>query len=353
MGESYQTVLVVGELGQVKDVLAAADVDGLVMPAGAGRTAVIPKEGHSGYVDPANLAKLVSARAGFRALSNEVSDSDVLLMYAFHDGRLTHEYVSDQAMLVDWFIDDDGTTRFRLGDIEYPADASYPQGPRGADAAMFTPFGVAPLDLSRLGAALRGENEGGGRLSPEAQHVAILSALNLDPRSLTAAFRWTRVDDLPGAVRIKDLGEADASLDRRLTIVIVTGLPLDADPTDVCQVIADTIKQTSFRMHANVGYLPVIPEAARAEQITLIANEHLAPSPRRATFFVELLVTPPLGFDFDDQSFAAAATRVWRTALPSRYGLGDGQGPFIGIMAPGPFAVGFAGAEGIRSTRRT
>jgi hypothetical protein len=166
------------------------------MSAGAGRTAVAPREGHNGYVDPANLAKLVSARAGHPALSNEVVDSDVVLMHTFHDGRLTHEYVSDQAMLVDWFSDADGTTKFRIGGVEYPADAAYPQGPRGADAAMLAPFGVAPVDLDRLGSALRGEVDGDGRSPAEDQHDAILSAIDtmslpVDPLAIGPDARTT------------------------------------------------------------------------------------------------------------------------------------------------------------------
>ena len=115
-------------------------------------------------------------------------------------------------MLVDWFIDDDGTTKFRIGDVEYPADAPYPRG-RGADAAMLAPFGVDPVDLDRLSGALLGEIEVGGatRLRAEVQHDAILGAMNLDPRGLTTAFRWARLDDLPGAVRVKDVNQSDES----------------------------------------------------------------------------------------------------------------------------------------------
>jgi hypothetical protein len=76
---------------------------------------------------------------------------------------------------------------------------------------MFTPFGVAPVDLDRLGAAVRGEVDGDGRSRAEDQHDAILSAMNLEPRGLTTAFRWSRFQDLPGAVRIKDPGQAEES----------------------------------------------------------------------------------------------------------------------------------------------
>jgi hypothetical protein len=129
-------------------------------------------------------------------------------MSAYHDGRLAHEYVSDQAMLVDWFIDDDGATKFRIGEVEYPADAPTPTGPSGAEPAALAPFGVAEVDLGRLGACLRGEFAGQERVSAEQQHRMILEALNLDPRGLTIAFRHAgRAGvDLPGAQRVSDTG---------------------------------------------------------------------------------------------------------------------------------------------------
>jgi hypothetical protein len=350
MGTSYQTLLVVGGVAVVRDTLAAAGVDGLVVSAGPDRTAVIPQGDHRGYIDPAALARLVSGRTGRPALSNEVSDSDVVLMHAFRDGRLTHEYVSDESMLVDWFIDADGTTKFRIGDVEYPAEAPYPRGPRGADAAMLAPFGVAPVDLDRLGAALRGEFDGNERFA-EIQHNAILRAMNLDPRGLTAAFRSTRIDDLPGAVSISEPVQHDVE-EREVGLVIVTGLPIETDPREVCQVIADAVKSASFRMRADVGYLGVIPAAANAERILSMSDERLAAAPRRATFFVALHVKPPTGGQhFEDQSFATAATGVWATALRSRYGLDGSQGPWVGMLAPEPFTVGFRAAEGFRSTQ--
>src|SRR4030081_2768510 len=160
-------------------------------------------------------------------------------MYAFRDGRVTHEYVSDQAMLVDWFIDDDDTTKFRLDGLEYPGDAPYPRGPRGADAAMLARFGVGQVDLDRLGAALRGEFDGGASLYAEFQHRLILKAMNLDPQGLTTAFRWARLEELPGPVRVPEVRQRpDESHGQTITVVIETGLPLDADPLEAGQVIA-------------------------------------------------------------------------------------------------------------------
>jgi hypothetical protein len=59
--------------------------------------------------------------------------------------------------LVDWFIDDDGESRFRVGDVEYPASAPTPSGRSGADPDALAPFAVHPIDLNRFGAVLRGE----------------------------------------------------------------------------------------------------------------------------------------------------------------------------------------------------
>jgi hypothetical protein len=44
MGTSYQTLLVVAELAHVRAGVAAVGADGLVMPAGVGRTAVMVRE---------------------------------------------------------------------------------------------------------------------------------------------------------------------------------------------------------------------------------------------------------------------------------------------------------------------
>lgn len=201
MGTSYQTLLVAADLARTRSVLAAAGAEAWLVPAGPDRMAVLPREGDHDYVNTPELAKTVSS-AGCPAVSNEVHDSDVVTMQAFRDGQSVHRYVSDQSMLVDWFIDDDGSTRFRIDDVEYPADAPDPQGPLGADPLALAPFGVDPVDLERLGAALRGEFEGRGPVFAEFQHRLILAAMNLDPRGLTTAYRWARAGDLPGAVHL-------------------------------------------------------------------------------------------------------------------------------------------------------
>jgi len=68
VGTSYQPVVVVGDLARVKDAMAAARVEGLVMPAGPGRTAVIPREDQLDA--PARFAAMVSAKATGQPLAN-------------------------------------------------------------------------------------------------------------------------------------------------------------------------------------------------------------------------------------------------------------------------------------------
>jgi hypothetical protein len=107
-------------------------------------------------------------------------------------------------MLVDWFIDDDDTTKFRIGGVDYPAETPTPSGPSGADPAALAPFGAGDVDLDRLGACLRGEFLGRKPLFAEQQHRIILEAVNLDPRGpddRASPRRRCRLD-LPGAQRV-------------------------------------------------------------------------------------------------------------------------------------------------------
>ncbi len=172
MGTSYQTLLVIAEPATLRSAAHELGVGGWLVAAGPQRSAILPREGDDDYVDVRRLAKLLSTKVG-PALSNEAVDSDAVVMAAYRDGRLVHEYVSDQAMLVDWFIDDDGRSRFRLGDREYPADAPTPRGPAGADPHTLAPYGIAPVDLDRLGAALHGEFAGAtGSVSDQSRRLS-------------------------------------------------------------------------------------------------------------------------------------------------------------------------------------
>lgn len=177
-------------------------MDGWLVPASPDRVALLPRGGDWDVADVGTLAKRLSA-PGALMVTNEVVDSDVVVITVHQGGQAVHRYVSDQTMLVDWLIDDDGDTKFRMDGVVYPADAEYPTGPSGADPQVLAPFGVGVVDLERLGAVLRGEIGETGRLRAEGQHWTIAEVLNLDPRALTTAFRWARHEHLPEAVRVR------------------------------------------------------------------------------------------------------------------------------------------------------
>jgi hypothetical protein len=207
VGTSYQTLLVVGEQAEACSALADLGVEAWVVAAGRSRVAVLPREGEHGYVDVDQLAHSLTALTRGKAVTNVVVDSDMVMMNVYRNGRCVHQYVSRQEILVDWFIDDDGTSKFRIGGVEYPATAPTPGGPTGADPDVLAAFGVEPIDRLRFGAVLRGElADRHEQLFAERHHRSILEAMNLDPTALTTAFRWTGPDDLPGAVRLRSAG---------------------------------------------------------------------------------------------------------------------------------------------------
>jgi hypothetical protein len=289
------------------------------------------------------------------ALSNEVIDSDAVVMAAYRDGRLVHEYVSDQAMLVDWFVDDEGRSRFRLGDREYPGDAPTPTGAAGADPAALAPYGTGTVDLDRLGAALRGEFTGTGPVLAEFQHRLILKALNLDPRPLTTAFRWADPAELPGAVRIAPLDPAlRAGPDgdwATIDLVLVTGLPLNADPVEAGQLVADAVTGVSWPVRAEVACTGVLPGAAAGPEV-MAAVMRLSPVPRTATYFVRLQVRTERGRPVDE-SVLVQAQQAWSGALRGRYGQPAGQVPEILRVRPEQFQIGFNSAVQYVSSRPT
>jgi hypothetical protein len=341
VGTSYHTLLVLGDLREVGAALAAAGVDGLVARAGRSRTAVIPRDDG---LDPIGLAELVSGDAGFAALSNVVIDSDVVVMRAYRHGRLMHEYVSDQAMLVDRSEHSDAR-RFRAGGVDHPAGAPSPTGPRGADPVALAPFGVDPVDIDRLGAALRGEFSGHTPAFAEFQHRLILKAMNLEPRGLTTEFRWATVEDLPGGVRIRDLA---APMDR-IAAVLHVGLPAGADPMEAAQVLANAVVGGPLPMRADVGYVAVIPAAIAADWPLTKARE-LLPAPQRATYFVVLHVR--LGDETPNSwELLQGTLPMWTAALGARYGLATERGPVLAVIPSDQFDVGFRAARGYRSSR--
>jgi hypothetical protein len=203
MGTSYETILVAAPFEPVHAAVAAAGFAAIVAPVATDRTVVIPAEGRYGVADTAGPATTLSRALACPVLVSQVSTSDVVFAQVVVDGEKVHEYISDLTMIVDWFIDD-GETKFRIGDVEYPAGAPTPSGPAGADANAFAAFAVGDLATDRVAAALRGEVDPGraSRLGAEMQHRAIMAALNLDPRPVSLGYRHAENADLPGAVVI-------------------------------------------------------------------------------------------------------------------------------------------------------
>jgi len=209
MGTSYQTLLVAAALPAVVAELAAAGITGAALQAGPDRTAVLPREDDFGYADTERMGRWISRRFGHPTLGNVLIDSDVVVLCAFRAGEQIHQYVSEQSMLVDWFMDDQDRSRFRIGDVDQPEDAVPPTGPLGTDPDALAPFGVGEVDRERLRAALEGDVDRTLRAAldgedpdwlrsaldatpiwAELQHRLILEALNLDPAGLTTAFRY-------------------------------------------------------------------------------------------------------------------------------------------------------------------
>lgn len=344
MGTSYQTLLVIGEPAALRSAAYGLGLDCWLVSAGPQRSAILPREGDGDHVDVRRLAKLLSVKAG-PALSNEVVDSDVVVMAAYQDGRLVHEYVSDQAMLVDWYIDDDGRSRFRLGGRTYPAEAPAPRGPAGADPGALAPYGIAPVDVDRLGAALRGEFAGDGPVFAEFQNRLIFKALNLDPRPMTTAFRWADPADLPGAVRITPApatGTGPAADEVTIDLVLITGLSRNADPIEAGQLVADAVTTVPWPVRAEVACTGVLPGAAAGPDIaqTIMRLDQV---PQAATFFVRLRVRSGSGRP-GDETVLAEVQQAWAGALRGRYGQPARQSPQILHVRPEQFELGFNAA---------
>ncbi|WP_432824442.1 hypothetical protein [Dactylosporangium sp. CA-092794] len=344
VGTSYENLMVVGDLADVVSALGALGADAWVVPAAAGRVAVLPREHEYNTADVDRLARSVSATLRTSVLSNIVFDSDVVFINVYRNGDRIHEYVSERAALVDWFIDDNGEAKFRLGDVEYSADAEYPKGPGGADPDVFAPFGVGSVDLDRLGVTLRGEFGADERIFAEFLHRLIMKAMNLDPAGLTTSFRWARQDDLPGAVRVKPADRAPGVADgwTLVKVVLVTGLPLDADLVAAGQILADTVARGSLPLRAIVGCAGVLHGAAGGADIFMAQTRM---RPRGATYYIELQ-----GSGDDRRQILDAARQVWTQALRDRYRLAAGQQPQLINVTDEQFDLGFGRATDYCST---
>ena len=194
MGTSYETVLVAADFTATVEAVRAARGEAVVVPVAFERVAVIPRD-----ADLARVGESLSARLRRPVLTTDVFDSDVVRCVVFENGNAVHHYVSDQAMTVEMFEDDDGEFKPIIDGVVFPADHVIPEGPLGADAAAFVPFAVGTPDLVRIGAALRCEL-GVPNFLAEPHHRALVEALGLSPEALTIAYRHVDPADFPGAV---------------------------------------------------------------------------------------------------------------------------------------------------------
>lgn len=172
----------------------------LIVPVADSRVAVIPREDALGVAHLRSIAGPVSTQLNCPVLTSVVFDSDVVQCQVFQDGSHAHRYVSNLAMIVEWFEDDDGQFKPRLDGKVLPPD-QLPEGPLGDDAAAFAPFSAGTPNLDSVAAALRNVD---GYEFAEDQHAAIMRSLGLPPDALTVAFRHIRPDQFPSAVLVAD-----------------------------------------------------------------------------------------------------------------------------------------------------
>ncbi|MEV4662226.1 hypothetical protein AB0J85_09760 [Micromonospora echinofusca] len=209
MGTSYQTILALGGLAQIRRVLTDVDTEAYVTPVGERRWAVVPREEEeSGYAEVDDLAQLITLLTREPAVAFDVFDSSVMRATVHAGGREVHRYLSDRGWVTEYWDDDDNEVLAGFDGTLYPLDAPPPPGPSGDDPAVFAPLGVGTVDIVALSAALRGEVplDDAPRLFAECRHRAILDALGLDPCPLTRPFRDTHLDHVPAPVHVRPGG---------------------------------------------------------------------------------------------------------------------------------------------------
>ncbi|MEU8046130.1 hypothetical protein AB0B71_18540 [Micromonospora echinofusca] len=208
MGTSYQTILALGALAQIRRVLTDVGTEAYVTPVGERRWAVVPREEEgSGYAEVDDLAQLITLLTREPAVTFDVFDSSVMRATVHAGGREVHRYLSDGGWVTEYW-DDDNEVLAGFDGTLHPLDAPPPPGPSGDDPAVFAPLGVGAVDSVALGAALRGEVplDDAPRLFAECRHRAILDALGLDPCPLTRPFRDTHLDHVPAPVHVRPGG---------------------------------------------------------------------------------------------------------------------------------------------------
>ncbi|GAB3854324.1 hypothetical protein ACFPIJ_61110 [Dactylosporangium cerinum] len=202
MGTSYETILVAAGFAAVVEAVTAGGLPAVVIPIVEDRVAVLPHTDRYGVAEVRPIAVAVSERLRCPVLTSMVFDSDVITCWVYHDGRPTHRYVSDLAMIIEPFEDDDGVFRSQLDGRVIPDGEPLPSGPLGADPTAFTPFAVGAPDLDRIVAALLGSRDRDGHVWAEWQHQAIIESLGLPPAALAEGYGGFSPRQFPDAVDV-------------------------------------------------------------------------------------------------------------------------------------------------------
>jgi hypothetical protein len=184
MGSTYQTALAVGELADIQEFLDRMGIEALTEAVGPRRWAVVPKETENGRAETEKVARRLSTLAGGLAAAFQVHDSDALTAQLFRDGEQFHSYLSNRAVLMEWYDDDDNEILINLLGEPWTGDEPPPEEAIGGNADLFAPLGAGEIDLDALGRSLVDTKQ-----FAERQHAAILRALNLRPDPLTEAYR--------------------------------------------------------------------------------------------------------------------------------------------------------------------
>ncbi|MFG1608431.1 hypothetical protein [Actinoplanes sp. NPDC049265] len=175
MGTSFQVVVAAGDENAVRAAVAATGQEADVRAIGESRWAVVPATTeHEAYAETDELARHLSEPAGAVAASFQVFDSDVLLAGLYRAGRHYHDYLSDQAYLMEYWEDDGTELMVDMLGRPYGPDDEPPTGPYGADVAAFLPFAAGPVDSDAVAAALTATTE-----MAEDQFHQLLHALNM------------------------------------------------------------------------------------------------------------------------------------------------------------------------------
>lgn len=340
MGTSYQTVLVMASVDQVRSALEVDGVEAVLVPVGAERTAVLPREGDYDVADSAGVAATLSADLEVDALNQVLVDSDVLILQIYRDGEPGFRYLSDPAIFAEY------------ADEPAPPEPADPAAEAVGAAEILAPFGAGHVNLAALAAALGTKRV--GRVFAEVVHHEILTALNLDPVGPATAFRWALSADLPGAIRTAARPSPELIEETQwwpLPLAINTVLPSDTDPADAAQVLADAVAGLPQPMRAHVGYAPVIPGSAVDPSLESL-NISVGHGQQIATYFAQIQIHSP-GCPPNARNVIATLGNAWVTAWRDWYAITGDQEPAFAPMTYDQFRIGYRHTRERRTTRDT